>query len=156
MKGQSRLFCRLSNTEDKPAISVGFLICGFLHTGSFSGLPKSDTQFKPGQSGNPSGKPRQLLTKDKVSSVLGRLAEYTIAHLEALIENPASPSLEVMIAALMVRAAKEGDPNRIEFVLQRSIGKVQDMTTIEVKKWSDDLKTIPIDTLKQLSKGSDE
>ncbi len=112
--------------------------------------------YKPGQSGNPSGKPLQLLTKDKVSSVLGKFSNMSGTQLNEVLKDPKSTMLELMVAAVMAKAVKDGDPHRLDFLLQRSIGKVSDMTTIEVKQWNEDLKTIPIETLKQVGRGNDE
>lgn len=117
--------------------------------------PPVHSRFKPGQSGNPGGKPAQLLTKDKVAGVLGKFSGMSGVQLNDVLKDPKSTMLELMVAAVMAKAVKEGDPHRLDFLLQRSIGKVQDMTQIEVRQWTDDLKTIPIDTLKQLSKGDD-
>lgn len=121
--------------------------------------PNSLANLKPSQPGmtnNPSGRPANLLTKDKVASILGRFSNMSPTDLQAVLDNPKSTMMEAMVASVMKRALADGDPHRLEFLLQRSIGKVQDMTQIEVRQWTDDLKTIPIDTLKQLGKGSDE
>jgi hypothetical protein len=118
-------------------------------------VPPVHSRFKPGQSGNPGGKPAGILTKDKVAGILGKFAGASREQLQEVIQNPKSTMMEIMIASVMARAAKEGDPHRLEFLLQRSIGKVSDMTTLEVKHWTDDLKTIPLDTLKQISKGEE-
>jgi hypothetical protein len=117
--------------------------------------PPVHSRFKPGVSGNPGGKPAQLLTKDKVAGVLGKFSAMSREQLQEVIQNPRSTMLEIMIASVMAKAAKDGDPHRLDFLLQRSIGKVSDMTTLEVKHWTDDLKTIPLDTLKQISKGDE-
>lgn len=99
--------------------------------------------YKPGQSGNPSGKPAGLLTKDQVSSVMGKFSHSTREQLQAVITNPKSTMLEIMVASVMARAAKDGDPNRMEFLLQRTIGKVQDLSQIELKKWDAEFEQLP-------------
>lgn len=118
--------------------------------------PPVHTRWKPGESGNKNGKPANLLTKDKVSSVLSKFSHMSPEEIQAVLDDKKSTMLEAMVASVMKRALSDGDPHRLEFLLQRSIGKVQDMTQIEVRQWTDDLKTIPIDTLKQIGKGMDE
>lgn len=77
-----------------------------------------------GVSGNPLGKPKQLLTKDKVKSVLGKFCDMSIAELQAVANNPNAKMLEVMVANIMIKAAETGDYSRLDFILNRSIGKV--------------------------------
>ncbi len=80
--------------------------------------------FVKGQSGNPSGKPKQLLTKDKVKGILGKFADMTRSQLQDIVTDPKSTMLEIIIAAIMVKAAKDGDYGRLSFILDRSIGKI--------------------------------
>lgn len=40
-------------------------------------------------------------------------------------------------------------------LLCRHLGMLKDVTTVEIKRWSEDLKTIPIDTIKQLARGAE-
>ena len=80
--------------------------------------------FKPGQSGNPGGKPKQLLTKEKVKGILGKFADMTRQQLQDIIQNPKSSMLEIMVASIMAKAAKDGDFSRMNFILDRSIGRV--------------------------------
>lgn len=80
--------------------------------------------FKPGQSGNPGGRPKQLLTKEKVKGILGKFADMTRQQLQDIIKNPESSMLEIMVASIMAKAAKSGDFSRMNFILDRSIGRV--------------------------------
>ena len=94
-------------------------------------LPPVGKRFPPGVSGNPGGKPKQLLTQDKVSSVLGKFCLMTRIELQEIVQSPKSTMLEVTVASILARAAKDGDYSRLEFLLSRSIGKVTDK--VEVK-----------------------
>ncbi len=82
--------------------------------------------WKPGQSGNPSGKPKGLLTKDQVMSVLGKFSALTKTELQEVLQNPKSTMLEIMVASVMVKAAQTGDSARLDFLWNRSIGKVKE------------------------------
>lgn len=88
--------------------------------------------FKPGQSGNPSGKPKQLLTQDKVSSVMGKFADMTRDELQKVIQNPRSTMLEITVASILAQAAKSGDATRLSFLLDRSIGRVKETHSVEM------------------------
>lgn len=82
--------------------------------------------FKPGQSGNPSGKPKNLLTKDKVKAIVGKFANMTREELQSVVADPKSTMIEITVASIMVKAAKDGDYTRLDFILNRSIGRVLD------------------------------
>lgn len=87
--------------------------------------------FVKGQSGNPSGRPKGLLTRAKVEATLGRFSSLTRAQLQEVVQDPASTMLEIMVASVMARAAKDGDASRLAFLLDRSIGKIKDMGPME-------------------------
>lgn len=103
--------------------------------------------FKPGQSGNPGGKPKQLLTKENVSSLVGKLSNMTREELQAIVADPKARMIEIMIASIMARSAKEGDPQRLEFLLMRSIGRVREELTVTPGVPDDLLDEIPRDKL---------
>lgn len=86
----------------------------------------AEKRFKPGQSGNPGGKPRGLLTRAQVEACMGTMASMSREELQEVISNKKSTMLQIMVASIMAQAAKLGDPNRMEFLLQRTIGKVAD------------------------------
>lgn len=90
------------------------------------GKPPKEYQFKKGQSGNPSGRPKDLLTKDKVNAVLARFSDLTKEELKGVLDSKKSTMLEVMIASVMMKAAENGDPIRLDFLWNRSIGRVKE------------------------------
>lgn len=55
-------------------------------------------------------------------------------ELEAHITNPKSPVLEVAVASVLVKAMTTGEYTGINFVLDRSIGRVKEHTEITVTK----------------------
>ncbi len=83
-------------------------------------------QWQPGQSGNPGGKPHNLLSVPGVHKLFSRIAAMTRSELQALIVDPKSNMMELSIAAIFAKAAKDGDYTRVEFILQRTIGRVKD------------------------------
>ncbi len=85
-----------------------------------------EKRFKKGQSGNPGGKPAGILTRAQVESCMGKMSAMSREELQEVINNKKSTMLQIMVASIMAQAAKLGDPTRMEFLLQRTIGKVPD------------------------------
>ena len=92
--------------------------------------PPVHAQFKPGQSGNKGGRPKGQLTADQVSACIGRLASLSYTELKAHSENKSKPTIEVIVATILVKAADTGDYSRLESLLARSIGKVKDVSEV--------------------------
>lgn len=92
------------------------------------GNPQNLKPMKKGEpSRNPSGKPKQLLTKDKVAAIVGKFCHMTRSQLQDIITAPGSSMIEIMIASIMVQAAKNGDYTRLNFLFDRStVGKVKE------------------------------
>lgn len=47
----------------------------------------------------------------------------TRADLQKVVDDPKSNMIDVIVATIMQRAAKDGDFSRLDFVLNRAIGK---------------------------------
>jgi len=84
--------------------------------------------YPKGVSGNPKGKPKALLTKDTVERIHQQMAQKTRAQLQAVIDNKDSTMLEITVASILIKAAQQGDANRLEQVLERAVGKVVTVT----------------------------
>lgn len=113
------------------------------------------TKWKPGQSGNISGKPKQLLTKDKVSALMGKFSLMSRRELKDFVANDDAPIVEVAVAAIYLKAASDGDFTRLNFLLDRSIGKVKDEIEQTVKSISDEeLDKIPREQIVRLITGT--
>lgn len=88
--------------------------------------------FKPGQSGNPKGRPPvppDLLAARKVNQfeferIVNRLLFMSRAELLRVAKDPETPALECMLAKHVRIAAITGDWRRIEAICGRTIGKV--------------------------------
>lgn len=94
--------------------------------------PPIHTQFKPGQSGNPGGKKKQLLTKDKVSAIIGKVADNSFEQVKDLVGKETATMLERTVASIFLEAYNKADASKLEFLFQRSIGKVTEQ--IDVKQ----------------------
>lgn len=88
--------------------------------------------WKPGQSGNPNGRPslpddvRSAISLNKVEFVriADGLMSLTEEQLLAKIEDRKTSALELMVAKVITRAIWKGDHKRLDFLLTRTIGRV--------------------------------
>lgn len=91
--------------------------------------------FKPGQSGNPNGRPmlpadvKQLreLTAIEFTRVVNKYLEMTKSQITEAVQDPKTPALELMVATIMHKAVVGGDHYRLGFILDRCIGKVKEV-----------------------------
>ncbi len=101
--------------------------------------PKPKKLFEKGQSGNPSGKaklPNDIKEVRKVSQfelerAINRLIFLPLEQLRVVIKDPKTSILEIMLATIMAQCAQKGDQQRLEFLLNRMIGKVKDIIDIK-------------------------
>ncbi len=92
--------------------------------------PPKEHQFKPGQSGNPRGKPKG--SRD-IKTILTELLQTEVAE-----ENPLTGEMtilqagELMYTQLVAKAAKDGDLQAIDKVMDRlegkAVAKTEDVT----------------------------
>jgi hypothetical protein len=92
-------------------------------------------KFKPGQSGNPAGKPKcevtadiktlQELSRGFVETKIAFAMQRTIEQLIEVYKDPESQSIDVAISSIMLKSAK-GDYKALNFLFDRVIGKVAD------------------------------
>lgn len=90
------------------------------------GIPPRHAQFKPGQSGNPGGKPKYLLSTDRVKTLISKYMDMSGEKLQEAIKDQNTPAVELAIAATLAQCIKIGDYSRLEALLQRAIGKVRE------------------------------
>lgn len=88
-------------------------------------VPEGATPFKPGQSGNPNGRPRKLPLIDKMlSDILGS-------------EEDTDSEAHAVLRALLMKA-KKGDTKAAEILLDRAYGKAKQVvdSNITVKEFN--------------------
>lgn len=111
---------------------------------------KNLKSWKPGQSGNPSGRPKGKLTRDEVEAIMARFTRLSREELQIVVQNPKSTMLEIMVASVMAKAAKDGDCARLNFLLDRSIGKVKDIQEVHQHNYDEDLDKEPKENVLEL------
>lgn len=92
--------------------------------------------FKPGQSGNPGGQPKQpaaLLrlkkyTREEIDTVLLCFIGMTQKQLDERLADEVKPPtmLELMVAAVINKAVNDGCNTRLDFLLNRIVGRIQE------------------------------
>lgn len=102
-------------------------------------MTKNATSFKPGQSGNPRGslpqsaemKAIKALSPGYVKKIISKLAQMEPQALMAWVElsvagQTVEPmnNLEMMLASIINKAVTDGDQGKLNFLLDRTIGKV--------------------------------
>lgn len=91
----------------------------------------SDGRFKPGENGYTKTVPDDLrqarkINKTEVERVLNKYLSAPFGELQAQLKDPNNSTLEVLVMSVLITAIKRGDHDRLNFVLDRLIGKVKD------------------------------
>lgn len=112
-------------------------------------------QFQKGNSGGP-GRPKlpadlhqvNILTRTEFEARASKYMQMPIDDLIVYLKGSNVPSIDHMIGTIIIAAAKGGDQQRLDFLLNRTIGKV--VEKIETKH------THMIQKLEELEKLSDD
>ena len=99
------------------------------------------TQFKKGQSGNPKGRPKtredlkkvKLMSSDNAARLIQKIMDMSPDEIRVMVEDPKTPAWELMVARIVDKAIREGDTSRLNFLFDRTIGKVVEKKEVELK-----------------------
>jgi hypothetical protein len=109
--------------------------------GRFKKGEKRSTSWKPGQSGNPAGRPKTPdFFKDNgvkasptlIRAMIMKFGQMTKEEMMTFLATPFPTMLESMICSIMLKAVVEGDHSRVNFLLDRLIGKVSEKIDVQV------------------------
>jgi len=84
-------------------------------------MPTEDTQFKPGESGNPAGRPKG---SENVSTRLKRLLTLELDTADPVTKETCKKSIAEIIGLRLVKEAMTGNIKAIKIILDRVEGKV--------------------------------
>jgi len=96
-----------------------------------------------GQSGNPKGaslvsreiREIKKLNKIEVEKVLNKfLFEYSLEELVKYAKDPTNPTLDAIVAKILVTAYNQGDQMRINWIFERLVGKVTEKVEHQLPK----------------------
>lgn len=97
--------------------------------------------FKPGQSGNPNGRPKmpaelkkaKNMNKIKFMELLVKYLSFSLDELKAAKSDKSTTALDRIVISIILNAISKGDEKRLDFLMSRIIGKVKsdiDLTTM--------------------------
>jgi hypothetical protein len=98
--------------------------------------------FKPGNKANPHGRPQvppevkeaRKLNQSQMELIFNKLIHMTEVELKAHWTNPQTPKFEKIVCKILNEAEIRGDHYRLDFVLNRLIGKVTEKVLHELPK----------------------
>jgi len=102
------------------------------------------SKFQPGQAGS-NGPIPGMLTPLMIRRVLSRMWKMNRWQLQRMVSDPNTSMGEITLAAILVKAAGDGDVQKIEFILNRMIGKVK--AAQEKPEQLDEMRTIPTEKI---------
>lgn len=93
---------------------------------------KTKTSFKPGTSGNPSGRPQlpedvrlaKIMDKVEFARRVHKFASMKRTEIEEYIAGPDANWMDEAVGNVLLQIAEHADMNRFEMVLRRYIGPV--------------------------------
>lgn len=110
-------------------------------TKSMSNLRRGNPAWKKGVSGNPQGRARvnpellpfAELTNEEIRRIIGKYSKMSKRELDDVIAEPTTKVLDLAICTAFSRSIDEGDTQRLEFLFNRSVGKVRDQIDFNVQ-----------------------
>lgn len=106
------------------------------------GFKTGGRNFKPGQSGNPKGGPglpgdlRQAkkLNRIEMERLLNKYLWITPGETKSIENDPTTSNMEQLVASIVNKAIECGDHARLDFLLNRLIGRVKDEIVVSTVK----------------------
>jgi hypothetical protein len=74
------------------------------------------------------------LTRNEVDVIMSKFMRINLDGLKAIAEDPDTPVMEHILAKVCLGAMKQGDHQRLNFFLDRLVGKVKDNVEITLPK----------------------
>lgn len=117
-------------------------------------------RFGPGNCANPNGRPKLIdpgvsdysrnLTKTAVIGALSTMLEASQEDLESVMNDRSVSAIKKAMASVIMACIKQGDYQRLEMLLNRTIGKVRDESLVETKNHDEALEKVPREKIVEL------
>lgn len=96
--------------------------------------------FVPGQSGNPSGRPKlptdlknaKKMDRIEIDRTLSSYLRKTKDELSEIARDPKATALQLFVLSIITKGITEGDQSRLNFLFDRIIGKVKEEIDVSV------------------------
>lgn len=82
--------------------------------------------------------------------MLSEMLDASEEQLEEVLKDRKVPAIKKAIASVIAACIKGGDYQRLEMLLNRTIGKVKDEALIETKNHDDALESVPREKIVEL------
>lgn len=94
--------------------------------------------FKKGQSGNPGGRPKtpedvkelKKLNNIELERIINESLQLSRDQLKKIMADPESTMLQLVVASLLTQSVNKGDHMRLNFLLERLLGKVKENMSV--------------------------
>jgi hypothetical protein len=98
------------------------------------GRPENLKPWKPGESGNPEGRPAipeeikklRLLTNEEIKEVATLLLDKNYSAIQLMENDPSTPMLKLWMVKVALKATDRGDMMTLNAFLDRVVGKVKE------------------------------
>jgi hypothetical protein len=102
------------------------------------GTKTGGKDFKVGHAGGP-GRPKlpddlreiKKITPDFVHRLIAKFGRMDLEAIEKVVADKASTAFDVMIGMIIIKAVKDGDYKRLDFLFDRTVGKVLQQVQVE-------------------------
>jgi hypothetical protein len=96
-------------------------------------------RFKSGENGYTKTVPDDLrqakkLNKQEIERIFNHYLYSPIGDLMAAVKDPMKPTIEVLVISVLLSAIRKGDHDKLNFVLERLLGKVKDNVDVTIRK----------------------
>ena len=104
-------------------------------------FPNDDTKFKPGESGNPNGRPRKYVSQlrelgyklSEINDTIQVMMAMDMEELKSVWNNPKATVLEKTIAAAIRKSIEKGSLYSLETLLTRVYGKPRENADVKTE-----------------------
>ena len=101
-------------------------------------FPNEETQFKPGQSGNPAGRPKKIykilresgFSIEDIRDAFAEIGWQKQEELEAIMLDPEKPVILKVIAKAFLKGSDKGDYRYVREILEQTMGKPKEQMDV--------------------------